>query len=510
MAKKTEYERSLLAKRPNLADEWDYEKNGEIRPENMLAGSSQKAWWRCREGHSWFATVSNRVKGSNCPYCVGKRPIRGKTDLGTLFPVLAAEFDVNSNNGLTPYDFTAHSGKKVKWCCSAGHKWEARIADRVNGVGCPFCSGKIPIKGKTDLKTTRPNIASEWDYESNMNLKPEDFTEHSGKLVAWKCANGHSWQASINTRTKGHNCPYCSGNFVISGETDLATKYPLLMSEWAKDKNGDLDPSHIAANSDLKVWWKCSAKKHFWVASIHNRASGQQCPYCAGKLPIKGETDFATKHPELIKEWDYEYNNFWHPAQFAEHSKKKIIWKCKEGHRWSASIDTRTRGHNCPYCAGNLPISGKTDLLTRHPQLAKEWDEENNNGMRPEDFGASSNKHIYWKCSKGHHWRSAISTRTKGVGCPYCSGRKPIAGETDFATKHPELTKEWEYVLNKGLHPSNFTEHSQKKIWWKCSKNHHWQSTIDDRVRGSGCPYCSGKRKYKPSAGAKKDEDVQK
>lgn len=40
--------------------------------------------------------------------------------------------------------------------------------------------------------------------------------------------------------------------------------------------------------------------------SICENSFNSGCPYCAGKRPIKGETDLATMHPELIIDWDFE------------------------------------------------------------------------------------------------------------------------------------------------------------------------------------------------------------
>ena len=90
--------------------------------------------------------------------------------------------------------------------------------------------------------------------------------------------------------------------------------------------NTDLLPSQVTIGSDKKVWWKCR-KNHFWEAVVKNRAYGQQCPYCAGKKAIKGETDFATLHPELIREWDWERNVGKSPDEFTEFSSKKVWWK---------------------------------------------------------------------------------------------------------------------------------------------------------------------------------------
>ena len=40
----------------------------------------------------------------------------------------------------------------------------------------------------------------------------------------------------------------------------------------------------------------------------------------------------------------------------------------------------------------------------------------------------------------------------------------------------------------------NVTPNSHKKVWWKCSKGHEWQAVVASRNRGSGCPYCSGRK----------------
>ena len=54
-------------------------------------------------------------------------------------------------------------------------------------------------------------MAKEWDYEKNVNLKPENFTANSGKKVWWKCRKGHEWQTFIYSRNNGRGCPFCSG-----------------------------------------------------------------------------------------------------------------------------------------------------------------------------------------------------------------------------------------------------------------------------------------------------------
>ena len=101
----------------------------------------------------------------------------------TLNPELAKEWNYEKNGDLRPEDFTAMSGQKVWWKCEKGHEWQAAIASRNNGTSCPYCSGRCAIKGETDLVTLNPELAKEWNYEKNGNLKPEDFTAMSGQKV---------------------------------------------------------------------------------------------------------------------------------------------------------------------------------------------------------------------------------------------------------------------------------------------------------------------------------------
>ena len=50
-----------------------YEKNGNLRPENITAGSGKNVWWKCAKGHEWVARISSRKAGNGCPYCVGRK-----------------------------------------------------------------------------------------------------------------------------------------------------------------------------------------------------------------------------------------------------------------------------------------------------------------------------------------------------------------------------------------------------------------------------------------------------
>lgn len=60
----------LATTHPQIAAEWNHERNGELEPTDVVAGSSKRVWWRCHEGHEWQAIIYRRKAGSgNCPVC---------------------------------------------------------------------------------------------------------------------------------------------------------------------------------------------------------------------------------------------------------------------------------------------------------------------------------------------------------------------------------------------------------------------------------------------------------
>ena len=86
-------------------------------------------------------------------------------------------------------------------------------------------------------------------------------------------------------------------------QNNLALCFPHLAAEWHPTKNGSLQASDFLSGSNEYAWWQCRYG-HEWKAKINNRTQTQsQCPYCAGKLPIKGVNDLATCYPDVATEW---------------------------------------------------------------------------------------------------------------------------------------------------------------------------------------------------------------
>lgn len=284
-----------------MAALWHPTKNGDLKPTDITPGSRKAVWWQCERGHAWRAPAYSIKAGTSCPYCSGRNPIVGETDLASTHPQLLALW--SEKNKLHPTEVTAGSHKKILWSCEKGHEWEAIVSSvAVDGCGCPYCAGKRAIPGETDLATVRPDVLREWDYEKNV-LTPSEILPSSHDKAWWKCDLGHSWQAVVfsRTREKASGCPYCTGRLVMPGFNDLATLKPKVAEEWYQTLNGMLKPEDVTLGSNKKVWWQCR-DGHIWRAAIYSRTrkKGAGCPVCAGtvkqKVPTKGKTIRPVAH----------------------------------------------------------------------------------------------------------------------------------------------------------------------------------------------------------------------
>ena len=144
-------ENDLATLYPDIAAQWDEEKNGVLHPNNVTAGSNRRVWWRCEKGHSYRAMIAQRVqRGDGCPYCANRKVLPGFNDLATVQPLVAKQWHESLNGALTPEMVTAGSHKKAWWQCSYGHVWKATIYSRagVQQCGCPVCAGKTKRKTK--------------------------------------------------------------------------------------------------------------------------------------------------------------------------------------------------------------------------------------------------------------------------------------------------------------------------------------------------------------------------
>lgn len=217
----TATDKSLASEFPEIAEEWDYEKNGKLLPQMIHPGSNERVWWKCKDcGESWKTSVAERTKRdkTGCPRCSVFRGakkhhetiLRKKGSVVETHSWILDSWDYEKNNA-SPYDVISGSGRKI-WlkCDKCGYTWEATVNHITKrGINCPCCINKVVVPGVNDLATTHPQLLEDWDYENNI-LLPTQTVAGTSKKIFWKCHKcGHMWQASGATRVKGTGCIKC-------------------------------------------------------------------------------------------------------------------------------------------------------------------------------------------------------------------------------------------------------------------------------------------------------------
>ena len=224
---------------------------------------------------------------------------------------LMKEYNFEKNKDIDLNTITCGSNKKIWWKCEKGHEWEAAIASRNLGVGCPYCSNRLVLTGYNDLETINPKLLIDWNFYKNKKINPKVISPNSHKKVWWKCSKcGFEWETSVAHRSEGKGCPECGKEKMIikrlerqiDREGSLKDNNPILSLEWNYNKNKQLKPENVTTNSNKKVWWKCSKCGFEWEAVISSRNHGAGCPKCTNHL--KKNVLQYDKDNNLINEYD--------------------------------------------------------------------------------------------------------------------------------------------------------------------------------------------------------------
>ncbi len=270
------------------------------------------------------------------------------------------------------------------------------------------------------LAAKHRSIASEWHPKKNGKLQPKETARASRKKIWWQCSKGHEWKAAVYSRTIGGNgCPYCSGK-KAGKDNSLRKLYPKIARQWHKEKNGSLSASDVTRGSKKKIWWRCS-KGHEWQAPVYDRTNGKGCPYCAHRI-LGDDNNLAAVNPELAAQWHGTKNRPLKPETVFPASAHRVWWKCKLGHQWQATINSRsTLGTGCPYCSGRK-TAPENSLSKLNRKIALQWDKAKNKPLTPREVSPVSKRLVWWKCRGGHSWQASVRSRVlRGADCPLCA-----------------------------------------------------------------------------------------
>ena len=277
-----------------------------------------------------------------------------------------------------------------------------------------------------------PHLVAEWHPTKNGTLLPDEVSHGSHVYVWWRCPNGpdHEWRARVNTRVRGHNCPFCAGRSV-SVTNCLAMRAPEIARQWHPTRNGTLTPADVVWSGTTMAWWRCEqGPDHQWQARVNQRtSSGSGCPFCAN-LRVSATNSLATLAPKLAAEWHRRRNGSLDPGAVVAYSTRLVWWQCavETDHVWRETPNVRlSHARGCPFCDGKR-VASSNSLATRAPEIAAEWHPTKNGELSPSNVTPGSHRVAWWRCRNdvAHEWRAMILNRTRdharrGSGCPYCA-----------------------------------------------------------------------------------------
>ncbi len=405
---------------------------------------------------------------------------------------LMSEWNWDKNTDISPYQVTQGSNKKAWWKCSEGHEWEAVIATRTKGHGCPYCSGRFTTK-ENNLEIKAPWLVSEWHPTKNGDLLPSMISPYSMKKVWWKCENGHEWQASVSNRTQGRGCAKCSSELKSSFPEQALLfylgKYYTVESR-IKIAGWELDLYLPDYRIGIEYDGVAYHSKDFLIER-ENRKNKAFSEIGLDLIRIKENYEKECIEDQTVYfVVDHSYKNFPHSIEMLIE-----LLNQKTGKTITPYIDIEA--DRIEIMSKYMMIDRKNNFAGRYPELVCFWNYEKNAGLRPENFRYMSNRIIWWKCPQCNgEWQESIINVAKGNRCPYCSGHKVLKGFNDLKTLKPEFALEWDYEKNKGISPDEFTVGSSRYVWWKCKNGHSWKAQI--ATRSKKCPYCTGRHRVKP------------
>ncbi len=418
-----EGENDLLTTHPEIAKEWDYNKN-QVKPSEVMAGSNHRSYWFiCPKGHSYKATLLNRKKGTGCPKCSNEKR--------TSFPEKAISYYMKQyfGNVQDNYHDSALGAMEIdvylpdykigiEYDGVAWHKDYKR--DLEKDARC-MNSGILLLR-------IREKGCFEYDsYSVKKYVEPYSMRELSEAILFVFDVLNQQRNLSIkaNVDVDRDQTNILEHLNLSEKENSIADYCPTIIEFWDKEKNGKIMPEQIPHASFKKIHLKCSLG-HEWETTAHNFPSYPWCPYCSGRKAFPGFNDLFTTNPDLIPLWSKK--NTIDPKKIKNGCNSKAIWNCpKCGSEYEMSVISKASGQGCPYCSGHRVLKGYNDLGTLSPELLKDWDYEKNAPLTPESVTNGSNKKVWWKCHVCHHeWKTTVNNRTGSLkrSCPKCGREK--------------------------------------------------------------------------------------
>ena len=347
----------LATTHPEIANEWDYEKNYPLTPKEVKANSKKKVWWKCiNRNHTWQTVIRERaIVGKGCPKCSS-----GKQ---TSFPEQATFFYIKQlyPDAINRYKaeflgkmeldiFIPSINYAIEYDGEPWHKGNKKEAEKRKYIKCHNKNIKL-IRIREKISPLGLNFA-DYEYNTDKMHKTKNLENIIRTVLSHLDFSCKVLKHPIDVNIERDRIKILDMYKSKQKRNSLAITHPEIAKEWHPTKNGDLTPNKFMKSSGYKAWWKCSKCGHDWRTSINHRvASKSGCPKCRGTIAIPGVNDLLTTHPKIAKEWHPTKNGKIKLTGVKSGSHKVVWWKCSKcGHEFKSEIRKYVENHKCSNC----------------------------------------------------------------------------------------------------------------------------------------------------------------
>lgn len=289
----------LATTHPEVAAEWDYEKNGDLTPQMVTHGANYEVWWRCPLGHSYHADLlhrTNKDKPTGCPVCFAGRQTSFAEQavfyyVKKLYPDAENRSRSLFKNSMELDIYIPSIKLGIEYDGEAWHGKNNKKPERERKK-YQICKDN----GVTLIRLREKRFGNEFECADQVIqmddlYEPENLEKVIIGLLASIDPSSNHWTrktyklfSDVDVNIKRDEKDIRKYMTQITGS--LAEKYPELAAEWHPSLNGDVRPDMVKPKSDIKYYWICPVCGNEYEASPGHRVEGTGCPDCARKRNI--------------------------------------------------------------------------------------------------------------------------------------------------------------------------------------------------------------------------------
>lgn len=156
------YEKSLAGTHQEIADEWHYELNYPVRPEDVTHGEQEPRYWHCPiERHPpYLATCNDRTsRGNGCPVCANRITLFEES-FGYLHPDMVQYW--SPKNKKSAYELKPTYAPAIIWCDSEGRESRQTMQS--------FLKNGLSYSGSGSVGVLYPELIPFWHEDNEMSV----------------------------------------------------------------------------------------------------------------------------------------------------------------------------------------------------------------------------------------------------------------------------------------------------------------------------------------------------